>query len=184
MSVLTISRRNLGLPPAPTAPVPAPGRACLDLAMQPQKESEWCWAAVSASVSAFFSATSPWTQCGIVSESLQQPTCCADGSSTACNQPYYLDRALKLVKHYASDFGGRPADHWLDAQIEAGNPIGISISWTDGGGHFVAMDGFDHGDDAIDIKDSLFGDAWVPAASFPESYQGGGTWAWTYQTAP
>lgn len=185
MSILSTSRQNLGLatPPAPTMP-PEPVRVDLNLSMQPQKESEWCWAAVSASVAAFFSDTSPWTQCGIVCEMLAQSACCTDGSSSACNQPYYLDRALRLVKHYKSDFEGRPADSWLDSEISERNPVGVSINWTGGGGHFVAVDGFDTTKGTIDVRDPLFGNAWLAASSFPSTYQGGGTWAWTYETAP
>ena len=73
----------------------------------------------------------------------------------------------------------------LDAiaeQIDAGRPIGLCIDWTAGGGHFVVVDGYDLETGQIDVKDPLFGPSVVEDASFPASYQGGGTWSWTYLT--
>ena len=154
----------------------------LGLEMQSQQQSEWCWAAVSTSVALFYDAAAPWTQCSVANTGLGQTTCCKDGGSSACNQPYYLSNGLEIVGHSGPNFGQRPALDAIAEQIDAGRPIGLCIDWTAGGGHFVVVDGYDLETGQIDVKDPLFGPSVVEDASFPASYQGGGTWSWTYLT--
>src|ERR1700682_5031054 len=64
--------------------------------MQPQQESEWCWAAVSSSVERYFSPTSHQTQCMIARGVLGIAGCCGD--ATPCNQPARLQDALTLLR--------------------------------------------------------------------------------------
>jgi len=45
------------------APPPPPG---VGLRMQYQQTGEWCWIAVATSINHFYHATSPWTQCGVM----------------------------------------------------------------------------------------------------------------------
>ena len=71
-------------------------RTC-GLTVEHQTQTQWCWAAVSNSVSHFYDAGSTWTQCTIVNAELGQSTCCSNGSSSACNKPWYLDKALTRV---------------------------------------------------------------------------------------
>ena len=180
-SVLALRQRLATLTEEPAAPA----SGCdLRLVMQPSGETEWCWAAVSTSVALFYSATSSWTQCAIVNRALRQSTCCTDGCSEECNQPFQLTPALEMVQHLGHDFGDRLTLPAIAVEIDAGRPIGVCIDWTGGGGHFVTIDGYDPNGAMIDVEDPLFGHSQVPLASFPARYQGGGTWAWTYLTRP
>ena len=164
------------------AEVPSSHR--LSLAMEPSAQTEWCWAAVSASVCRFYSAASTWTQCTIVNQELKQTACCTEGSSSACNQPYILSNALSLVQHLLRDFAGPLTFDEIVAEIDAGRPVGLCIDWKGGGGHFVTVAGYDRNGEMIQVKDPLFGNSQVPLATFPAGYQGGGTWSWTYLTTP
>lgn len=150
--------------------------------MQKQRQSEWCWAAVSTSVSLFYDPESGWTQCSVVNAGLKETTCCKDGGSDTCNQPWQLELALGLVGHLNRDFGERLPMEAIAQEIDRTRPIGLCIDWTGGGGHFVVVDGYDRKAGKIDIKDPLFGHSVVAYDSFPGSYQGGGTWSWTYLT--
>jgi hypothetical protein len=152
--------------------------------IQPQQQNEWCWAAVSTTVALFYAPKSGWTQCSVVNEGLGQATCCQDGGSSACNQPWFLEKALALVGHLASDFGGALGFDPIREQIDGGRPFGVCIDWTGGGGHVVAIGGYDTEGQVIEVCDSMFGTSHVPLASFPSAYQGGGTWSWTYLTQP
>ena len=170
-------------PVAAAAPeIPSSYRLSLD--MEPSGQTEWCWAAVSASVSHYYSAASTWTQCAIVNDELQQKACCTEGSSGACNQPYVLDKALGLVQHLLRDFAGPLTFAQIVAEIDAGHPVGLCIDWKGGGGHFVTIAGYDRNGELVQVKDPLFGSSQVPLATFPVGYQGGGTWSWTYLTRP
>ncbi len=176
-------RIPLGEPPeAPQRPSAVKAMTSLNLDMQSQLETEWCWAAVSASIAAFYDPASPFTQCGVVNTELGQTSCCQDGGSSSCNQPWYLDRALTLVGHLATDFEKEPDASGISAELNGGKPIGVSINWTGGGGHFVCVDGYDPSQDLVEVKDPMFGNTTMPRSQFPASYQGGGTWAWTYLT--
>jgi hypothetical protein len=169
---------------APPAFAPAEAGHTLEFTVERQCQSEWCWAAVSASVARFYQPASPWTQCTVVNTELGQKTCCTEGTTPTCNQPHVLESALALVKHLDRDFAGPLAFADIAGEIDAGRPIALCIDWTGGGGHFVTVAGYDPKGEMIEIEDPLFGTSDVPLASFPARYQGGGSWSWTYLTRP
>lgn len=178
-----LDRRDPVAPSEAPATIEVPPAArTLDLTMQKQRQDEWCWAAVSTSVTLFYAPASPWTQCTVVNAGLKQTGCCQDGASPSCNVAWFLDQALTIVGHLNQDFAGKLAMDLIAKEIDAGRPVGLCIDWTGGGGHFVAIDGYDLATQMIDVKDSIFGASYIAYASFPVSYQGGGSWGWTYLT--
>ena len=69
--------------------------------MEPQEESNWCWAAVAASVKHFFSAASTITQCKIATPVLKREqkipagtACCV--TPDTCDFPAKLQDAFHL----------------------------------------------------------------------------------------
>src|SRR3954471_13335913 len=98
-SILRSSRVQLGLRSVPwddpLGGAPPEAARTLTFGVQHQQEDQWCWAAVTSSVSAFYGVPS-WTQCRIVNAELGQTACCTRGSSKPCNQPWRLDKALTL----------------------------------------------------------------------------------------
>jgi hypothetical protein len=78
----------------------------LNLSMQPQQQTNWCWSAVSVSVKLFYSPGFPITQCDQANRQLSQKTCCANGASSACNVTWFLDRALSGLNNLAAFNGG------------------------------------------------------------------------------
>src|SRR4029079_4998564 len=69
----------------------------LRFTMQQQQQTEWCWAAVSVSVNLFYHPASGQTQCAVANVAMGPTTCCQDGSTAQCNQPWFLDQALQIV---------------------------------------------------------------------------------------
>src|SRR5262249_33999150 len=59
-----------------------------------QQQSEWCWSATTVSVDKFYNPSSALTQCALVNQQFNSATCCVNGASSACNQPWYLDKTL------------------------------------------------------------------------------------------
>jgi hypothetical protein len=155
----------------------------LTFAMQAQLQSQWCWAANSTSVSHYYDSASPWTQCSVVNAELNQATCCVDGSTSQCNQPWYLDLALTRTGNLASFAGGTATLAQIQTEILKGRPVGARIGWSGGGGHFVMIAGYRC--DAVgyfDIRDPIYGSSDVAVATFTTSYQGSGSWTHTYYT--
>ena len=155
------------------------------LTVQAQLQSQWCWAACSASVSHFYDAASGWTQCGVVNAELTQSGCCEDGSSAPCNQPWYLDRALTRTDNFARISNGPASMSELRTQLDAGRPVGARIGWAGGGGHFVTISGcLDDAAGVLEVRDSIYGTSEIGIAAFRSSYQGSGSWTHTYFTRP
>jgi hypothetical protein len=157
----------------------------LSLAEQQQQQSEWCWSATTVSITLYYNPASTWKQCSLVNQAFGQTTCCADGSTSACNQPGYPDTALTITGHLATVFSGKPTFPQLTSEIDASHPLSIAIYWNGGGGHNPAVDGYDDSDTAaptMDLQDPWYGPSTQDFNSFPGSYNGGATWGKTYFT--
>ena len=94
----------------------------LHLAEQYQVESEWCWSATTVSITHYYDAAATWTQCSLVNKAFGQTTCCQNGSSAACNQPWYPDQALTITGHLASTASGEPSFQTVMNEINDGHP--------------------------------------------------------------
>lgn len=152
--------------------------------MQPQTQSNWCWAATSTSVSHFYFWASPWTQCKVANGELSRTDCCNSPVPTPCNVPWYLDRALQRTSNFASMVNGTIGYSAILAELKAGRVIGARIGWSGGGGHFMVIHGCSQigGTEYVDIDDPIFGKSHITLAAFTNSYQGSGHWTHTYYT--
>jgi len=159
--------------------------------MQHQEQTNWCWAAVSVSIANYFSTPGPsggpWRQCDVANAELGQSTCCSNGSTSDCNQDWYLDRALTRVSHLAGPVTPAPESFtYVQLEITAQRPVGVRIGWYGGGGHFVAVTGYDdtNGAQQVDIEDPWYGPSTYDYGSFVSAYQSGaGQWTHTYPVA-
>ena len=168
------------------AGVPARKRAgSLAFAMQKQQQTNWCWAAVSASVARFYRPATPWArQCRVASRELGQTCCPAGARPGVCNVPWYLERALARVKHLQHWANGTATLPQSQGEISTGRPLGARVGWAAGGGHFVVLSGFSTAGNLVTVDDPIYGRSTLPLATFQSSYQGSGTWAHTYWTRP
>lgn len=160
----------------------------LALSVQPQQETNWCWAAVSTSISAFYNALTVWTQCLVANTALPRTDCCsapANSDPTLCNKPWYLDIALQVTNNFRQMIGAPLSFAALQTEINNSQPVGCRIGWTGGGGHFVAIVGWlaaSSGTEYIDISDPIYLDSQIAFANFAGAYQSGGTWTHSYLT--
>jgi hypothetical protein len=76
----------------------------------------------TVSVEKFYNPASGLTQCAFASQQLNLNSCCANGSSSACNQPWYLDRTLSAIGHLASHQGSISLQD-LVQQLVANRPV-------------------------------------------------------------
>jgi hypothetical protein len=155
----------------------------LDFDMQMQTQSNWCWAATSVSVSLFYWKFTGWTQCKVANAELELDTCCDSPTPSACNVPWYLDRALTRTNNFVSITGPVSYDS-VRAELQAGRVVGARVGWSGGGGHFMVIYGCSRsaGVDFFDIDDPIYGKSQVSVTTFQSSYQGSGSWTHTYFT--
>lgn len=146
-----------------------------------QQQTNWCWAATSKSVAAYYDPATTWTQCDVANGEKGQTTCCANGATAACNAYGTLDTSLMRVGHF---------DHWAGSaagfgdvlgQMHAGRPVGVRTAWSGGGAHFLCIIGTLAGD-MYAVDDPVFGKSDVTEAAFRTMYQGTGSWTDTYYT--
>lgn len=151
--------------------------------MQAQTQSNWCWAATATSVSHFYWFWSTWTQCRVANGELGLSDCCNSTVPSACNVPWFLDRALTRTNNFVSIMGQASFQQVRD-EIDAGRAVGARIGWTGGGGHFMVIYGYSFvaGVEYFDIDDPIYGKSHLTASDFASNYQGSGTWTHTYFT--
>jgi hypothetical protein len=154
--------------------------------MQPQEDSNWCWAAVAVSVAQFYNAATAWSsQCDLASTELGK-VCCPPKSNPACNVPWYLDTSLARVGNLKRWAAGSQPLAAIRAEIDADRPLGVRIGWSIGGGHFVAVSGYwaSSAGDVVTVEDPLFGRSTWALSMFQSGYQGHGSWTHSYWTQP
>jgi Papain-like cysteine protease AvrRpt2 len=169
--------------------------AAIDFEMQQQQHSNWCWAAVAVSVARYFDPDSKWCQCRLASrmakrEKLKVSGCgtCreATGVPKKCNQPWYLQKALRIVKMLKGKPKGAPLSYRKTRQlIKAGRPVCARILWGQGpDAHFVAITGCfktKSGERWVDVEDPDSGSSTWLHEEFRKNYQyAQGQWVDTY----
>lgn len=168
---------------------------CVGLTVERQQQTQWCWAAVSNSVSHFYNAGSTWSQCTIVNAELGRTNCCTSGSSSACNKSWYLDRALRRVGCLLTWASGTLSFATVRSLLGAGRPPCARQGWSGGGGHFMAivcvfegvvgaLSGAGSTAKRVKISDPWYGDSIVDYTTFVSGYQGSGSWTHSYRTQP
>ena len=159
----------------------------LDLTVQRQQQTQWCWAAVSVSIGDFYRKPTAGTQCTMVCSEFGRDDCCANGGSEVCNKPWYLDKALERIGIFAGleevphPNPGLPSSAAGD--IEGGKPVGLRIAWDGGGGHVIALEGFRDDGAMVAVEDPWYGASEFPA-NLLNRYQGTGTLTHLFHTRP
>jgi hypothetical protein len=157
--------------------------ARLNFTMQHQQQTNWCWAATSVSVSAYFNPATTWTQCKLVNAEFGRADCCTNGSSTDCNRgvgslgPYNsssgpLTKTGNLTS--CSWAAGSKAD--IAREIIKGLPLCVGVYWSGGGGHALAIIGLNCGLNMVAVADPWYGSSDWTLAAFTTAYQGTGQW--------
>ena len=156
----------------------------INFTMQIQTQSNWCWAAVTSIVSHFFDPASTWTQCAVVNAELNRTDCCMKGSSIQCNRTWYLDRALTRTGNFSKMASVSENMTGIKIEIDKARPLCLRIGWSGGGGHLLAIDGYNTGLSMVAVDDPWYGASDIKLSVLKTAYQGGGTWTHTYWVQP
>lgn len=148
--------------------------------MQRQVQSQWCWAATSASVSIFYNNGSTWTQCRVAQQILGSDCC---GSPGPCNKPWYLNDALTVTNNFVA-ISNPLTFQQVVAELSAGRVVGARVGWYGGGGHFMVIYGYNtiNGVNYYNIDDPIYGKSQITESGFLNAYQGAGGWTHSYTT--
>lgn len=186
-SVNTNSKLPFGLSKSPLGNLaegtPANSKI-LHYTIQAQLQTEWCWAANTASASVFYDPKSTWTQCKLANFELSMKDCCNTPTPSSCNLPWNTGTALQTVKIYKSTLSGKPElSQLMQAIDETQVPI-VSIAWFGGGGHAVSIYGYDKSKQLLNVANPWGGSSYdvVNFETFPSHYSYGGKWNRTYWT--
>ena len=150
-----------------------------------QEQPNWCWAAVTQAVSAFYAAAAVPSQCEIVAKQLTPLECCGADKTGPCNTAWNLDQPLTAAGHYDYRDDSTIAFSDVQTEITGERPIGVRIDWGDGTAHFVTIIGWSvaTGTDWVDVGDPFSGFVQTPYQTLVSGYQGShGNWANTYIT--
>lgn len=121
----------------------------LNFTIEPQRCTEWCWAAVVAAVCNCYGDASPANQCD-VAELMLGTDCddcdCQQDRSAPCNQPFNLGTVLSKVRHnLGNPVNGVPTLSLEDVKssINDQRPIVVQVELDDAAasGHAIAIFG-------------------------------------------
>jgi hypothetical protein len=161
----------------------------LPVHMQDQLQTEWCWAATAASISAFYGDNPMVRQCEVASRCLSMQ-CCVDPlpgpppPDWDGNRVYTLSMALALLEHLSEPIVTRALTFdEIVAEIDAGRPVCCHIEFDDYPGHFNVIVGYDADTHDVIVRDpsTRYGDGTYPYEAFKSDYYGG-TWDQSYRT--
>ena len=120
--------------------------AVMRFELEKQKRSEWCWAAVTASLLKFFTPDSEITQCEVVRECFSTTNgyetskdCCQHSLTEECNRPFKLVDALDRMGMLSMRCNYPLSLDEIRDQINQGVPIAVRFKWNGGGAHFVLI---------------------------------------------
>lgn len=150
---------------------------------QSQQQTQWCWAAVTSSMAAYYegAADPQYTQCKLANWAFGQDNCCVAGSSAPCNNPYRTHEALSHVNHLDDTLPGSISYEQVIAEICAKRPVCVAIGWDGGGGHAVVLSGYESkgGNERLWVEDPAgVMTGWNELSDFPD----GGHWRRTNLT--
>ncbi|WP_235438069.1 papain-like cysteine protease family protein [Kitasatospora griseola] len=160
----------------PQAPALAGTARTLNLTMQAQQQSNWCWAASGNTIAAYYG----------YSYSQNQFCNAAFGRSANSTCPN-SQASLAEVQNALYAFGINPGSYvsgylryaTVQGEIDAGRPVETRIQWSSGGGHMNVLYGYDSGNNWL-----YWGDPWPSNYRYNwgdyNYYVSNGSFSWTH----
>lgn len=135
----------------------AAGAYRLDITMQAQQKSNWCWAAAGNTVATWYGRNYTQNQFCNAAFNRAQGTECPNNQATLAN--------VQTALRWAGISPGSYVNGWLNystvqSEINANRPIETRIQWSSGGGHMHLLYGYDTASSWV-----YWGDPW------PDNYR-------------
>lgn len=118
--------------------------AIINMSVQPQEQSNWCWLACSVSVHNFYWPNNPVTQCHAANQMLGLP-CCNNPLPSGCNAPGFPSDCLRAMNNLNKTVSiNNLSFPEIKTEINRSQPM--VIGYTNAGsqtGHAVVLVGYD-----------------------------------------
>ncbi|MER7754129.1 papain-like cysteine protease family protein [Kitasatospora sp. NPDC097643] len=177
-----IQENTNSLPVCGSKPDPAPTNTSansrtLNIAMQKQVKTQWCWDASGLTIANY------WGRTGISQDDFCRLA--AQGSWVDCNnQPATLEDMANGLARLGLSTSGRSLYRNASfgestTEIAAGRPFGVRIGWRSGGGHMNVVYGYDGASNMIAV-----GDPWPSTQTYTwwnfDTYVNNNSFQWTH----
>ncbi|MEU8997276.1 papain-like cysteine protease family protein [Streptomyces caniferus] len=183
LTLLTGTTAAFATPLAPPAYGAAPRPAAasgathrLDIAMQAQEQTNWCWAGSGNTIAAWYGRNYSQNQFCNAAFGRGQGTACPNDQATLGNvQNAFAWMGINSGSYVAG---------WLRydtvrSEIDAGRPLETRIQWSSGGGHMHVIYGYD-----TDRHWVYWGDPWSTNNRYNwgdfDYYVNGSSFSWTH----
>ncbi|MFI1012198.1 papain-like cysteine protease family protein [Streptomyces sp. NPDC020965] len=159
-----------------TAPRAALASKRLNMTMQAQLKTNWCWAAGGNTIAAYYGKNYSQNQFCNASFNRQQNTECPNNQATLGNVQTGLRWAGIRPGSYISNWLVYPA---VQTEINANRPIETRIQWSSGGGHMHVIYGYDTANSWV-----YWGDPWQTSDRYNWAshawYVNNNSFSWTH----
>jgi hypothetical protein len=148
----------------------------LDITMQAQLKTNWCWAAAGNTIASWYGRNYSQNQFCNASFNRSQNTECPNNQATLANVQTGLRWAGISPGSYLSNWLRYPA---VQTEINAGRPIETRIQWSSGGGHMHVIHGYDTAGNWV-----YWGDPWPSSGRYNWAshawYVNNSSFSWTH----
>ncbi|MFF4605605.1 papain-like cysteine protease family protein [Streptomyces sp. NPDC001339] len=161
---------------ADTAAAPRAAANRLNITMQAQEKTNWCWAASGNTIASWFGRNYSQNEFCNAAFNRQQGSTCPNNQATLGHVQNGLD--------WMGINSGSYVSGWLrygtvQSEIDAKRPIETRIQWNSGGGHMHVIYGYD-----TDRNWVYWGDPWPSNNRYNwgdfDYYVRGGSFSWTH----
>ncbi|MFC7306579.1 papain-like cysteine protease family protein [Streptomyces monticola] len=148
----------------------------LNITMQAQQKSNWCWAAAGNTIAAYLGKNYSQNQFCNAAFNRQQGTECPNNQATLGN----VQTALRWMGvNQGSYVSGWLRYSTVQTEVNANRPVETRIQWSNGGGHMHVIYGYD------DARSWVYwGDPWPSSDRYNWAshswYVNNSTFSWTH----
>lgn len=148
----------------------------LNITMQAQQKTNWCWAAGGNTIATYYGKQYSQNQFCNAAFGRSQNTECPNSQATLGDVQNGLDWAGINAGSYVSGWLRYPT---VQAEINAGRPVETRIQWSNGGGHMHVLYGYDDASSWV-----YWGDPWPSNNRYNWAshswYVNNNTFSWTH----
>ncbi|MFD7546523.1 papain-like cysteine protease family protein [Streptomyces sp. NPDC059578] len=148
----------------------------LDITMQAQQKSNWCWAAAGNTIAAWYGRSYSQNQFCNAAFGRSQSSQCPNSQATLGDVQTGLRWTGVNPGSYINGWLRYPA---LQTEINANRPVETRIQWSSGGGHMHVLYGYDDSGSWV-----YWGDPWPSSQRYSWAshnwYVNNSTFSWTH----
>ncbi|GFE26174.1 papain-like cysteine protease family protein [Streptomyces libani] len=161
---------------ADTAAAPRFAANRLNISMQAQENTNWCWAASGNTIATWYGRNYSQNQFCNAAFNRQQGSDCPNNQATLGN--------VQTALNWMGINSGSYVTGWLrsgtvQSEIDANRPVETRIQWSSGGGHMHVVYGYD-----TDRNWIYWGDPWATNSRYNwgdfDYYVNGSSFSWTH----